>query len=190
MVENPDSKDDSVKAFDFLINVLKIHEQNLDQSTGELATVTKNIGNTTNGLKVKLEEVDEKINNLQKEVTNLIGSLLNSPKKDLPASVKEQELQVQEAPAVSPTVVQGQPSVILRCKQWADFQVLAMHAQMLFFRYKETAKVFQVDALRGNQLIIYEGAPNFSIILKKWLSLQLDIAEQNIMEGSLDNSHF
>ena len=105
-----------------------------------------------------MEEVDEKINNLQKEVTNLIGSLSNAPKNDLPALGEGTGASGSGSPAVSPTVVQGEPSVILRCKQWADFQVLAMHAQTLFFSYKENEKVFQVDALRGNQLIIYAGA--------------------------------
>jgi hypothetical protein len=135
----------------------------------------------------KMETVEEKINNLQKEVTNLIGYLSNAPKKALPAEVKEQEPQVQAAISVSPTVVQGGLSVILRCKHWADFQALAMHAQTLFFSYKENEKVFQVDALKGNQIIMYTGAfSNFSMILKAWLSRQLEITEENILEGSLD----
>ena len=77
--------------------------------------------------------------------------------------------------------------MILRCKQWEDFQALAMHAQTLFFNYKEDKMLFQADALKGNQPITYSGAfPNFSIVLKKWLLLELDVAERNILEGSLD----
>ncbi|MGA3058914.1 MAG: hypothetical protein ABSD92_00945 [Candidatus Bathyarchaeia archaeon] len=187
MAENLGSKDRSLEALDFIINVLKEHEQNLDESIDELATVIEQIGNTTDGLKGKVEEVEEKINRMQKEVTNLIGYLSNAPKKALPAEVKEQEPQVQAAISVSPTVVQGGLSVILRCKHWADFQALAMHAQTLFFSYKENEKVFQVDALKGNQIIMYTGAfSNFSMILKAWLSRQLEITEENILEGSLD----
>ena len=187
MSDNPSSKDKSLETLDFIINVLKEHEQNLDESIDELATVIEQIGNTTDGLKGKVEEVEEKINRMQKEVTNLIGYLSNAPKKALPAEVKEQEPQVQAAISVSPTVVQGGLSVILRCKHWADFQALAMHAQTLFFSYKENEKVFQVDALKGNQIIMYTGAfSNFSMILKAWLSRQLEITEENILEGSLD----
>ena len=158
----------------------------MDKLISGLATVTEQIGDI-DALNGKVEKVEEKINIMQKEVTNLIGSMSNAPKEALQAAVKEQELQAQATPAVSLAVVQGGPSVILRCKQWGDFEVLAMHAQALTFSYKEDEKVFQADALKGNQIIKYTGAlPNFSIILKTWLSRQLDITERNILEGFLD----
>jgi hypothetical protein len=76
--------------------------------------------------------------------------------------------------------------VILRCKQWEDFQTLAYRAQTLSFSYKEDEKVFQADALKGNQIITYSGAlPKFSSILKTSLSKQLDVPETNILEGVL-----
>ena len=75
--------------------------------------------------------------------------------------------------------------MILRCNKWSDFQNLAMHPQKLSFSYKEDEKVFQTNAIKENQMIIYEGAiPNFSVILKKWLSGLLNIDEQDILEGS------
>ena len=62
-----------------------------------------------------------------------------------------------------------------------------MHVATLSFTYKEAEKVFQAEALRGNQVIVYAGAlPNFSKILKAWLSKELDVSEQNILEGFLD----
>ena len=190
MAENSDSKDKSLEALDFLINVLKEHEQNLDKSIDQLATVAEQLGNT-DALMGKMMAVEEKINDFQKEVTRLIGYVLNAPKNALPVKAMEQESRVQATSALPLAVVQGEPSVILRCKQWGDFQVLAMHAQTLFFSYKEDEKIFQADALRGNQLITYTGAlPNFSMILKTWLSFRLDIAELNIFEGSLGDSHF
>ena len=156
MGENPDSKGKSLEALDFLVNVLKEHERDLDKLINEFAIVTEQLGETDE-ISIKVEEIEEKINSLQKEVTNLIGFLPNAPKKALLASVKEQAPQVQAAPSGSPADVQGQPSVILRCKQWADFQVLAIHAQTLFFSFKDDEKVFQADAIRGNQLITYSG---------------------------------
>jgi seryl-tRNA synthetase len=186
MAKDPGSKDRSLEALDFIINVLKEHEQNLDKLINQLATVTEQIGDI-DALNGKVENVEEKINIMQKEVTNLIGSMSNAPKEALQAAVKEQELQAQATPAVSLGVVQGGTSVILRCKQWEDFEVLAMHAQALTFSYNEDEKVFQADALKGNQIIKYTGAlPNFSIILKTWLSRQLAITERNILEGFLD----
>jgi len=76
--------------------------------------------------------------------------------------------------------------VILRCKQWEDFQTLAFRARTLSFSYKEDEKVFQADALKGNQIITYCGPlPKFSSILKGSLSKLLDVPETNILEGVL-----
>jgi hypothetical protein len=137
-----------------------------------------------------VQEVEEKITKLQKEVKNLITNVSDcTPKEDPPAATINEQIS-QTAPA---SVLESMPSVILRCAQWEDFQALAMHAQTLTFCYKEDLKVFQANALKGNQLIIYDGAfPNFSMILTKWLSLQLDITKPNIVEGTLDNlkKHF
>ena len=182
MVETPGSKDKSLEALDFIINVLKEHEQILDKSIHELATVTEQTGDTE-ALNGKIEKVDEKISLLQKQVTNLISHLSNAPKEALPTAIKKVEPQVQ---SVSPAAVQSGPSVVLHCSQWVDFQALAMHAQTLTFNLKEAEHVFQADAVKGNQIITYTGAPpNFAVILKTWLSRQLDTPERNILEGFL-----
>ena len=187
MAKKPGSKDKYLKALDSIINVLKDHEQILDKSIHELAMITEQIVdiNVING---KIEKFAEEMQIMKKEVTNLTGCLSNLPEEAfLPAAIKEQEPQARATPAVSLAVVQGGPSLILHCKQWGDFEVLAMHAQMLSFNYNEDEKVFQVDALKGNQIIKYAGAlPNFSIILKTWFSRQLDITEPNILEGFWD----
>lgn len=183
LTKNPQSKDDALEALDFIVNVLKEHEKDLDKLINELATVTEQIGDTGE-LSGKVEKVEEKIDTLQKEVTNLIGHLSNAPKEALPAAVaKEQPSEV--APAAN-AVVTGAPSVILRCKQWEDFQTLAVKAQTLSFSYKEEEKVFQADAIKGNQIITYSGSlPKFSTVLKMWLSKQLDVPERSILEGVL-----
>jgi hypothetical protein len=181
MARNPQSKDEALEAVDFIVNVLKEHEKDLDKLINELATVTEQLGDTgqING---KVEKVEEKINGLQKEVTNLIACLSSPSKENLPSILKEQG--VQSAPAA--IVQSNSPSVIFRCKQWEDFQTLAAQAQTLSFSYKEDEKLFQADALKGNQIISYNGvAPKLSAILKTWLSRQLDIPEKNILEGVL-----
>ena len=181
LAKNPQSKDDSLEALDFIVNVLKEHERDLDKLINELATVTEQLGDTGE-LSGKVEKVEEKIGSLQKEVTNLITYVSGgSPKEALPAAVKEQNGQTATIP-----MVHGGASVILRCKQWDDFQTLAFRAQTLSFSYKEDEKVFQADALKCNQIITYSGAlPKFSSILKVWLSKELDVPETNILEGVL-----
>ena len=56
-----------------------------------------------------------------------------------------------------------------------------MDAQTLTFSYKENEKTLQVYAIKGKQIVKFTGAlPNFTMILKAWLSRQLNIAETNI----------
>jgi hypothetical protein len=186
MAVNPGSKDKSLEALDFIINVLKEHEQNLDKSINEFATVTEHVGNTE-VLNDKMEKVEEKIGSLQKEITNLVDILSKSPKEALSAAIKKQPPQMEEKSEPSSALVQSGPSMILRCKQWRDFQAMASNAQTVSFSYKETEKVFQAEAIKGNQLILFSGGtPNLAIILKTWLSRQLSVTEGNILEGFLE----
>jgi hypothetical protein len=183
MAGNPDSKDKSLEALDFIINVLKEHEQTLDKAISELANITKQIGNTDK-LDDKMEKIEEKIGNLQKELKNYVGNKSSVLK---PFGDKKQELPVQETSVVSNTMSQNDVSLILTCKHWIDFQTSATRAQTLTFNIKETEKIFQVDAIRGSQIIRFTGfLPNFSVIFKTWLCRQLDSPEQNILEGFLD----
>jgi len=186
MAKNPQSKDEALEALDFIVDVLKEHEKDLDKLINELATVTEQISETGE-LSGKVEEVEEKINDLQKEVTSLARYLSGSSKEALPAAPIMAKEQPGEAASASPALeMQGAPLVVLRCKQWEDFQALSLRAQTLSFVYKEEDKVFQADALKGNQIISYSGTlPKFSVIFKMWLSKQLDIPDRSILEGVL-----
>ena len=180
MDKNPQSKDDALEALDFIVNVLKEHEKDLDKLINELATVTEQIGDTGE-LSGKVEKVEVKIETLQKEVTNLIGHLSDISKESLPAAVASEQPN-----EVTADTVNSGTSVILRCKQWEDFQNLAENAQTLSFSYKEEEKIFQADALKGNQFITYSGVlPKLSSILRMWLSRQFDVPERRILEGVL-----
>ena len=78
MDDNSGSKDKALEALDFIINVLKEHEQTLDESIHELAIVTEQKMDTE-ALNGKIDRLDEKVNILQKEVTALIDLLLHAP---------------------------------------------------------------------------------------------------------------
>ena len=181
MAKIPQSKDEALEALDFIVNVLKEHEKDLDKLINELSNVTEQIGETGE-LSGKVEKVEEKINSLQKEVTNLIGYMSSTQMKATLTSPKE------TAPApIAPSVVfSGGPSIVLKCQQWEDFLNLAAKAQTLSFSFKEDEKVFQVSAHKGNQLLTYSGAlPKLSTILKVYLSKQLDVPQPGILEGVL-----
>ncbi len=183
MDKNPQSKDDALEALDFIVNVLKEHEKDLDKLINELATVTEQMGDSGE-LSGKVVKVEEKIDALQKQVTDLIGYFYRTSKEGLPAAVARE--QPKEVEPVTVDLNQSGPSVILRVSQWEDFQILAMKAQTLSFNYKEQEKIFQADAIKGNKIFTYSGPlPKLSNILKMWLSKQLDISERNILEGLL-----
>jgi hypothetical protein len=185
LAKNPQSKDDALEALDFIVNVLKEHEKDLDKLIGELATVTEQIGDTGE-LDGKVEKVEAKVDTLQKEITNLISTLSNVPKQAFAGTGAVAKEQSSEMASATAEVVRSEPSVVLRCSQWEDFQTLAARAQTLSFSYKEQEKVIQTDALKGNQIINYSGVlPKMSGILKMWLSKQLDVPERSILEGFL-----
>jgi len=182
MTKKAPSKDEALEALDFIINVLKEHEKDLDRLINELGTITERLGDTGE-LSGKIEKVEERLGTLQNEITNLITYLSTSREPmAIPAQVAQQE-----GKARTPQIreVHG-PPVILRCKQWEDFQTLAHQAQTLSFLYKETEKTFQADALKNNQVITYSGEPpKQTSLLKTWLAKQLDIPENKVLEGIL-----
>ncbi len=182
MSRKPQGKDEALEALDFIVNVLKEHEKDLDRLINELGTVTEQLG-ATGELSGKVEKVEERITGLQNEITNLISYLSASPREaSLPTFpvVKEPKSEVAQ-----PEMIHG-PPVILRCKQWEDFQNLAFQSQTMSFMVKETERTFQADALKGNQIITFNGEiPKLAPLLKLWLSKQLGIPERTVLEGVL-----
>jgi hypothetical protein len=186
MSRKPPSKDEALEALDFIVNVLKEHEKDLDKLINELGTITEQMGDT-GVLSGKVEKVEERMGTLQNEIANLISYLSTAP-RDMNA-VRPQQLPTvnslhNEAPPQTKTL-HGSP-VIMRCKQWEDFQTLAYQAQTMSFMYKEAEKTFQADALKDNQIITYSGElPKYTSLLRAWLARQLDIAEKKVLEGIL-----
>ena len=148
MSKKPQSKDEALEALDFIVNVLKEHEKDLDRLIGELGNVTDQIGETGQ-LNEKVEHIEEKIGNLQDEVTNLLDYMAKRANAPAPAAPTPTavENKAPAAPAISAPAVSPVPmlapampsgnSVIFRCKQWEDFEALARQAQTLSFTYKE-----------------------------------------------------
>jgi small-conductance mechanosensitive channel len=175
------SKDEALEALDFIVNVLKEHEKDLDRMINELGTITEKMGDTGQ-LSSKVAKVEERLTTLQNEITNLITYL--SASHEVPP-LSPQILHEQKSEEVQVKETRG-PPVILRCKQWEDFQTLAAQAQTLSFMYREAEKAFQVDAVKDNQIITYSGElPKHAPLLKAWLSRQLDVPEKKVLEGIL-----
>jgi uncharacterized protein YhaN len=173
---------------DFIVNVLKEHEKDLDRLINELANVTEKMGDTGE-LTGKVEKVEERLTTLQNDIASLITQISTSPREQ-PAAVPSVTAEVDSEPRVEEVQVRERgvhgPPVILRCKEWDDFQNVAAQAQTLSFMYREAERIFQVDAVKDNQIITYSGPlPKGAAMLKAWLSKRLDVTEKKIFEGIL-----
>jgi len=158
------SKDEALEAIDFIVNVLKEHEKDLDRLIGQLATVTESLGETGE-IAGKIEKVEERLSTIQNEVTNLI-KYLSTPKE-------------------TPTYPIG-PPVTVKCKQWKDFKTLALGAETVSYQFQETEKTFQADALKNGKVLTYTGQfPQNTHLLKTWLAKELNVTEEKIFEGIL-----
>lgn len=195
MTERPPSKDEALEALDFIVNVLKEHEKDLDGLVSELGTVADQMGETGE-LTAKVEKIETKITNLQNDVSKLVKYLSTTPKEP-PTPLTTPT--TQEAPAAPATTVKqpennntlqleavtGTP-MLFQCKQWEDFQTLAAQAQMASFTIKETENAFEATALKNNQIIKFTGEiPKITILLKNWLSKELQTPEKKVLEGIL-----
>ncbi len=182
MSKKSPSRDEALEAIDFIVNVLKEHEKDLDRLINELGTVTEKMGDTGE-LSGKVERVEERLNTLQNEISSLIAYISN------PQNVPTTPLQTHaplRSEEVAPTRDVRGPPFILRCKQWEDFMTLATQAHTVSFLYRDAEKTFQVDALKGNQIVTYSGElPKPASLLKMWLSKQLGVEEKRILEGVL-----
>ena len=168
MAKKP-SRDDALEALDFIINVLREHEKDLDKLIKELGEITDRLGNSEE-LSEKIEKIEERLTSIQNEIANIVN-YVSAERKPV-----EIERQVQ---------IKG-PPVIIRCRQWEDFRTLASGAETVSFLYKETDRSFQADALKNGRVITYSGElPKDIELLRIWLSRELGVDAKKIFEGVL-----
>jgi len=160
------SRDEALEALDFIINVLKEHEKDLDRLINELGKTSEKFGET-GAISSKIGSIEERLASLQTVISNLIGFISSTPQHEK-------------------TVPSHGAPLIVRCRQWDEFKVLASGAETVSFLFKETERAFQVDALKDGKVLTFSGEfPQDTKLLKIWLSKELDIAEANIFEGAL-----
>jgi archaellum component FlaC len=74
MSKNPPSKDGTLEALDFILNVIRDHDKDLEKLATELASFAKLLGERSE-LKSNLERIEDQIDSLQKDVDKLSKSL-------------------------------------------------------------------------------------------------------------------
>ena len=197
LTQKKPNKNDALEALDFIIAVLKEHEKDLDRLINELGVITEKIGDKGENSE-KIERVENRLSLIQTELSELIKFLSVPGEKPPAALVKAQaEAQVQaQTPLQTSTNTEASqsaayayprgPPVIVRCRQWEDFRLLAQGAETVSFLYKDADKGFQADALKNGRVLTFNGAlPDNVKLLKAWLSRELGLGEGRIFEGVL-----
>lgn len=190
MAQKKSSKNDALEALDFIIAVLKEHEKDLDRLINELGVITEKIGEKGESAE-KIESIEKRLSLIQTELTELI-KFLSVPGEKPPIVLAKAQAQGEaqaKAEAKTETLQQAYmrgPPVIVRCKEWEDFKLLASGADTVSFLYRDTEKSFQADALKNGGVLTFNGAlPDNVKLLKVWLARELGVAEGRIFEGVL-----
>ena len=124
------SKNDALEALDFIIDVLKEHEKDLDRLIHQLGIIAESLGEAGE-ITGRIDKIEERLSTVHNEITNLI-KFVSSPGEMSPPS-------------------QGY-SLTVRCNQWQDFKGLAGNAETVTYILKETEKSFQTDAMKEGKI--------------------------------------
>lgn len=182
MPKKAPSKSESLDAMDFIVNVLKEHSKDLNKLISEVGMLAERSGGK--GDIAAFERVEEKMTTLQNDVRNLMKFLPASPQEPNTTPVATYTKEPQLDPLGTVEAISS-PAVLL-CKRWEDFQALASQAKTVSFMYRESDRAFEADALKNNQVVAYVGeVPQLALLLRVWLSRQLEVPEGKVFEGSL-----
>lgn len=198
MSEKPPSKDEALEALDFIVNVLKEHEKDLDRLVSELGSVAGQLGESGE-LNGKVKKIEDKINNLQSEVVGLVKSFSTQANHASSAAlnpVEKPKISLSAAPHVQTGTTQmnvtnlasvtSSMPLMLQCSRLEDFLELSMQANTVSYEFRESEKTLRISAIKNNQITTFSGQiPDYSMLLKMWLSKQLDVPEKRILEGNI-----
>lgn len=156
----------SSEALDSVLKSLKKFEANFKRLIGQLRGIGESQGLSVEETE-KLKDVKVRLSAFQREISNTVNSLSGLP-------------------ATSSLVSVGGPPLIIRCKNWEDFKRHALNADTISFLYREEEKTFQVDAVKGGKVYTYSGeAPSGTALFRVWLSKEVDVEEDEVLEGLL-----
>ena len=168
-MEPKPNKNEALEALDFIINVLKEHEKDLDRLIGQLGIITESLGETGE-ITEKIEKIEDRISNLQGEIGDMIKNIA-----------------VPQGNA--PSVMTLKSPVSMKCRKWEDFKTMAAGSETVSYLFKTSENTFQAEALKDGKLVTYVGEiPSNSTLLKLWLSKELDIDKDSVFEGNLNIS--
>ena len=170
-MERKPNKNEALEALDFIINVLKEHEKDLDRLISQLGIITESLGETGE-ITEKIESIENRISKLQSEITNVITTHLNAPES-----------------TSSPSSSQVTPinPVNVKCRKWEDFKIISANAETVSYLFKTSENTFQAEAVKDGRIVSYTGEfPPNATLLKAWLSNELNVNKDVVFEGVLN----
>ena len=145
-------------SLDFIENSLNENSKDLRELNNEIRQHLKDI--------TELKAVILRLSDLLSQLMSQSGGE-TEPEKDSAMSDRK----------ISSTNIEITPTseyLVVKCANWADFEAHAKGVQQVVFTIRESDRVFEADAVKGNQIIAYIGKiPEVSELLKVWLSTKL-----------------
>jgi len=181
-----DNEDENQESYDSIVNSLKQKSENLKLLLNQMGTMK-----SQNGIRydlTTLKTIEERMNFLQNDITNIVKSsrpLTSKPQNSTFVSIPPKEPKDNGIDFLRDIEARNS-TMILRFKNWEDFQVFASQPQAVCFTYRESDKIFEADALKSNQIAVYIGGiPKTMDLLRLWLSSRLELPEKRVFEGTL-----
>jgi len=144
-------------SLDFIENSLSENSKDLQELTDEMREISQHLKDI-NELKAAISRLTDSLNQSMPQKS---GENEMERKPDIP-DCKNSSTNMEAVPIKATFVV--------KCTNWADFESYAKGAQQVVFALRESDKMFEADAVKGNQIIAYLGKiPEANELLKVWL---------------------
>jgi hypothetical protein len=151
------------------------------------------IENSLNENSKDLRELNNEIRQHLKDITELkavilrLSDLLSQSMSQRGGETEPEKDSTMSDRKISSTNIEITPTseyLVVKCANWADFEAHAKGVQQVVFTIRESDRVFEADAVKGNQIIAYIGKiPEVNELLKVWLSNKLGSA--SAFEGTI-----
>ena len=122
-------------------------ESALNENSKDLKNFSERIDRINEKL-TNLKALEQNFNKLQVQI-NTLANNLNSSIQHSQSQPSSTEIFTGEP---SFTTLNNNPILILKCKDWKEFQNLASEAKQVSVTIKESERIFEVDVLKDNQI--------------------------------------
>lgn len=158
-------------SLDFIENSLNENSKDLRELISEIREIGQHLEDVDE-LRIAISRLSDLLNQSLSQKGGVTELEKNSTISDRNTSSTNVEL-----PPIS-------TNFVVKSENWADFEVYAKGAKQIVFAIRESDRMFEADAVKGNQMIAYIGkVPELNELLKVWLSYKL--GSECIFEGTI-----